>query len=315
MRSDSRAHIEKCPPMPAFHAILVSRDEGDIIAQTLDHLLTWCDSIYIYVTGSLDDTWAIVLTAAARDPRIIPVASQPVLFVNGLRAWVFDRFRSRFRPGDWIARVDADEFYHIPPPQFITEHVAHGESRIHAAFYDFVLTRTELRAWQEGIETRADRNRPIESRRRHFRFDPFPELRLFRYRRSMRWSPAQYDPFNAGLVAQARIPIRHYRARDPIQAQVRCAIRAATARATAALERHWHAADWRQLVCRDDAPRVMQWPEGQSLPPHPARRFPASVTRLPRHLFYGTGLVSLRRCAAPARCRILRARARSGRCV
>ncbi len=29
-----------------FHGLLIARDEGDIIAQTLTHLLTWCDCLH-----------------------------------------------------------------------------------------------------------------------------------------------------------------------------------------------------------------------------------------------------------------------------
>src|SRR5690606_2989733 len=157
------------------------RDEGDIIAQTLAHLLTWCDTILIYDTGSLDDTWDIITEFAARDRRIIPIASQPTLFTNGLRAWVFNDHRHLFRDGDWIARVDANEFYHRPPPAFVRDHLSRGEGRINAQLFEFEITLRQFRAWQRGEETIADRARPIESRRRHFWFEDYPELRLFKY--------------------------------------------------------------------------------------------------------------------------------------
>lgn len=280
--------------MPGFHALMLLRDEGDIIAQTLEHLLTWCDSLFIYDTGSIDNSWEVVNERARRDRRIVPVARESVLYTDGIRGWLLDRFRSRFHPGDWIARVDADEFYHIPPPQFIEERVSRAEGRIRARLHDFVITRRELKAWQDGGETLADRSRPIEERRRFFRFDDYPEQRLFRYRRTMRWSTDRHNPFNAGLLACERIPIRHYRARDPVQLQTRCALRAATFQKPGAND-HWSFADWRHSICLADSPHIVYWQPGSALPeqPPPPHLAPPMM-RLAQHAFYRSGLVCLR---------------------
>src|SRR5690606_9611174 len=108
--------------------ILLLRDEADIIAQTLKHLLSWCDTLIAFDTGSFDESWDIVQDFAARDRRIITAGKESVVFSNGLRAWLFDQHRSRFRNGDWIARVDCDDFYHILPPHFVRDHLRRGES-------------------------------------------------------------------------------------------------------------------------------------------------------------------------------------------
>src|SRR5262245_52286802 len=165
-------------PAVAFFGIMVVRDEGDLIAQTLDHLLTRLDAIYIYDTGSTDGTWDIVRgfgARAGRDSGVIPLRRDEVPYDNGLRAMVFDEVRPRFSDGDWIARLDADEFYHVPPRRFIDERISPGEGRIFAQMYDFVLTRPEVRDWEEGRETLADRARPIEERRRKYLIQEFPE--------------------------------------------------------------------------------------------------------------------------------------------
>ena len=46
---------------PRFHALLPVRDEADIIGQSLRHMLTWVDAIYVFDNGSVDDTWEISL--------------------------------------------------------------------------------------------------------------------------------------------------------------------------------------------------------------------------------------------------------------
>src|SRR5437762_4185 len=133
----------------AFHGIMVVRDEGDIVAQVLAHLLTWVDSLHVYDTGSMDGTWEI------------------------------------------------------------GEDAARGE------------------------------------RRRRFVVQAFPEPRLFRYRRGIKWPVGSYVPLCGGRTAVARIPVRHYRWRDPAQAAARCALRRAMREAGANVGPHWGLEDWR----------------------------------------------------------------------
>jgi glycosyl transferase family 2 len=280
--------------LPGFHAILVVRDEGDLIAQTLEHLLSWCDSLAVYDTGSGDGTWETVRGFAARDRRITLIGSEPVLFTNGLRAWVFERVRAGFRAGDWVVRADADEFYHVRPPDFVRGRLAPAEGRVCARLYDFVLTRGELRAWQEGRETVADRARSIAERRRCFRYDDYPELRLFRYRPRMRWPPTQHNPVNAGLLARARIPVRHYRARDPLQVQRRCALREPEAAAVPWSGIHWRIPDWRCFVLPDDDAALVRWEPGHPLPEREPPPISATApSRLAAQVLYRCGLVGL----------------------
>src|SRR5947208_2295438 len=144
-----------------FHAILFVRDEGDIIAQTLAHLAGWCDAVYVFDTGSEDHTWDAVVDASRRDCRIIPEFRGEVPFNSGLRAWGFERVRGRARDRDWFVRADADEFYDVRPREFIESRLRRGEGRVCAQMYDFVLTTRDVRAWETGEETIADRARPI----------------------------------------------------------------------------------------------------------------------------------------------------------
>jgi hypothetical protein len=133
-----------------FHALLVLRDEGDLIGQTLDHLLSWADSIAVLDTGSTDDTWDVVQDRARHDRRVVPIGREAVVFSENLRGYVFDRQRSAYEPGDWVLRVDADEVYHVPPPRFVAERMRPGESAAHLQWYYFRLTRQEADDYGAG---------------------------------------------------------------------------------------------------------------------------------------------------------------------
>lgn len=278
----------------AFHGIMVLRDEGDIIAQTLEHLMTWCDSLTLLDTGSTDGTWDLVHEAARRDRRITPLARTPVTFHNGLRAAVFQRARHRFHPGDWIARLDADEFYHAPPPLFIRERLRPAEGRIFGLMYDFLLTRRESAAWDRGEESLADRARPIEHRRTRYVVQDFPEPRLFRYRKRMSWPADAYVPCRGGLIARARVQIRHYRWRDPVQAAQRCALRRATHLSGNRVGAHWDLNDWREWLANDDDPRLLRHTPGAPLPdPALTNHLPPPARAAAQGLFYRSGVVHL----------------------
>ena len=193
-----------------------------------------------------------------------------------LRGWIFHQARRHMREGDWFLRVDADEFHHVPPPKLVCTHLAPHETVVYHQYYDFRLTAAEVANWQAGRETLADRARPIEARRRSFTVSPYSEPRLCRYRETMRWPPTVSFPFNAGFRARARLPIRHYPHRDPVQLERRCRLRAAMM-ANAENRRHWSRPDahhwsqddWQSFIVSSDDPGLHYWQPGSPLPEFP----------------------------------------------
>jgi hypothetical protein len=273
-----------------LHAILCVRDEGDVIAQSLAAALVWADAIHVYDTGSTDGTWETVRDLAAREARIVPLAREEVLFDCDTRGYVFERVRGGFEHGDWVCRMDADEFYAADPRAFLRDRVRPHEGRVCTQQYEFVMTAGELAAWERGQETLADRARPIQDRRRRFYVEPRAELRFFRYRRSMRWGRGHNLPFSPGVVALERIPVRHYNHRDPVQMERRCRLRATMARVTHHGP-HWSIPDWRRWIVPDDDPRLMTWTPGTPLPDRRGtEHLFGPVKRAAQRAYYGLGL-------------------------
>jgi len=257
-----------------FHVLLPIRDEADIIRQCLSCLLNWADAVYVFDTGSIDESWEIVQDFAERDRRVIPLKKEPVFFSeNRLRGWMFNEVRPRMRDGDWFLRVDADEFHDVYPPEFVTTHMRPHETIAYHQYYDFKLTQSEAKAWEEGNETLADRTRPIEDRRRWFIPSVYSEPRLCKYRTTMRWPSSVSFPYNAGFVARARLPIRHYPHRDPVQLSRRCRLRAIM---MGDLENrsnwsrtelhHWAESEWRRFITPDTDQNLSYWRPGSKLP-------------------------------------------------
>jgi glycosyltransferase involved in cell wall biosynthesis len=255
-----------------FVALLPVRDEADIIGQCLGHALQWADAIYVFDTGSVDDTWEIVQEFAAQDKRMIAMRKEPVYFSETrLRGYMFHCARQKMRNGDWFVRIDADEFYHIPPPEFVRRCMRRHESVAYHQYYDFRLLQSEVDAWSRGEETLLDRKRPIEERRRHYSVSKYSEPRLCRYRETMQWPPSVSFPFNAGFVARERLPIRHYPHRDPVQLERRCRLRAMVMadednRKNWAISFHpWQEERWQKFITPDDLPGLKYWRPGTQL--------------------------------------------------
>ena len=234
--------------MPRFIGLMLLRDEGDIIAQCLDDLLRWIDEIHVFDLGSTDDTWDIVADYAAREKRIIPFMRKPIIYRDSLRSYMFHRLRGNFRKGDWIMKVDGDEFYEIPPPTFVRTHLRPWESVVYLQWYYFRLTDRDVAAWEAGRENLADRARSIQERRRFYKIMDYSEPRFFQYRPSMKWPAPNNWPFFSGVVAENRIPIRHYPHRDPPQMIRRFRLRSAMKAIGGTAGGHWDIEDWRKEI-------------------------------------------------------------------
>lgn len=229
---------------------MLVRDEADILPESIPHYLTWLDGLYVMDLGSTDGTWEILTQLASRDSRLVLHSTRNLVFSQGLRAILFESYRDRFAAGDWIVKADADEFYDVPPTVFAAQSLSARETCVHLQWYFFRLTTIEVDAIERGaISMSEERRRPIVDRRRHYKLPSHAEPRLFRYRPTMRWSPANSFPYNAGYVARARIPVRHYPHRDPWQMAARYRLRSAmTAVGGLARASHWRLDDWRRDV-------------------------------------------------------------------
>jgi hypothetical protein len=186
---------------------------------------------------------------------------------------MFHQARQQMRNGDWFLRVDADEFHHIPPPQFVRECMRKHETAAYHQYYDFRLTSSEVEGWQRGAETITDRSKPIEERRRHYTISIYSEPRLCRYRETMKWPETVSFPFHAGYVARERLPIRHYPHRDPVQLDRRCRLRAIMMEDEENRSNwsrpefhHWAEREWRKFITPDDLLGLKYWQPGTELP-------------------------------------------------
>lgn len=252
---------------PKFHGILMTLEAADIIEQTIAHALTWADTLHICDTGSTDGTWDLVSSYARREPRIRATRWDRIVFHEGVRSAIFNEARKQATPGDWFAKVDEDEFFHVPPPTFIARFCRPHDTAVWAMNYEFRLTTADAGYSDHSAVVEGDRKRLIKDRLRHFIPLRYSEARMFRYRRTMAWPPEIPWPWNAGYVARRRIPMRHYPHRDSLQLRRRVEIRRAMLKhLPPQTYSHWKVDSWRDYILDANNPELVYWQPGTDLP-------------------------------------------------
>lgn len=217
--------------MKRIHAICLVKNEGDVIAQTLRFASNFCHKIYVFDTGSTDDSWEQVQNSASE--VVIPFRHESVPFYDGLRAQVFNAVRDRFETGDWLYILDADEFLAEDPRKAIRIAEREGAQQVNTAQYNFHFTDLDWQRYQEGLEPF---DAPITERRRYYRFTNI-EQRLFQIDTALTWlehtdadNPHGFmTPKGAKKLKKCsyKLPNCHYQYRDPEQMQMRLETRRA----------------------------------------------------------------------------------------
>ena len=207
-------------------AILLVKDEADIIGAALQSASEWADGIFILDNGSSDGTWELL--QSMKSDVIHPWRQELTPYRRSLRADIFNHFRDRVSAGDWWCNMDADEFYVDNPRQFLSR-VA---PRYHVVFkksIDYRLTREDVAEHQFSGRFEDDRAvlRYIEPR-------SWMETRFFRHRARLQWHSsgpkASSLPQHVGLHYPEPILARHYQYRSPDQIQRRLDVRNAVPR-------------------------------------------------------------------------------------
>ena len=236
-----------------IYAICLVKNEDDVITQSLNHAATYCEKIFVLDNGSTDRTWEIVRSLSQVNPRIVPFAQTLEPFRRSLRSIVYYEVGAELSEDDWWLILDGDEFLAEDPQPIIRQAVREGADLIRAWQISFGFTEEDLRAWEEG---RDSRDKPIVERRRYYRID-WQEKRLFPNRRDLSWGRT-IVPASLNKTCTRRILNRHYPLRDPEQIEKRLLARFGHPTCF----HHVTSPDWRHVIqdsrrlvfCRDGDP-------------------------------------------------------------
>lgn len=201
-------------------AIMLVKNEADIVKSVILDAKKWAYRIFIMDNGSTDGTWEIVQSLA--DSTVVPWKQDFRPYSNGLRADVFNHFRNEAENGDWWCfKLDADEFYYDNPRDFLAE-VPEKYSLVAKKSLDYVITKEDVENYNFIGIFEEDKSH-IE----YFKNSCWSEPRFFRYRKSLKWNfeATSHYPKYAGLLFPKLILVKHYQFRSPKQMQARLDLR------------------------------------------------------------------------------------------
>ena len=256
-----------------FYALLPVRDEEDIILENLEAISSWADGIFIFDTGSVDDTWRLINEYSETCPKILWKQQRAVYYTeSAVRGLIFDEARKFMKNGDWFLRVDADEFHDVSPRDFVSKHLRSFESVVWHQYFNFELLENEAVSLLDYGAVMKERLLPIAERRCWYSTSHYSEPRMFQYRDSMKWPDKRSQPFNGGIRARVRLPIRHYPHRDPLQLKKRCLLRSLTMQSKignhewGSPDYHWRVDDWRKFLIDPHSKTLLHRDDDSSMP-------------------------------------------------
>lgn len=243
-----------------IHGMCLVKNEDDVIEETLRAASSWCDHIHVVDTGSSDNTLNIV-RRLHKEPsnKISSVEVADVgLFSDGLRSLIYNKYSSMAQPGDWWARIDADEIY-VDDPRSFLKAVDIQYSSVWYASLSYYFSSAAAEEYEKYPERYAD-SVPVGDRCRYY-FNHWSELRFVRHEAMGIWPdgeargwPKSAEEANA---CPARILCRHYCYRSPTQIEKRIATRKAAA-LSGTVFAHEAIKNWSQVV-DPEAVKAHKW--------------------------------------------------------
>ncbi|OQA25939.1 MAG: hypothetical protein BWY59_01569 [Verrucomicrobia bacterium ADurb.Bin345] len=202
-----------------IYGISVVQNEGDIIRESLEWALRFCERIWIWDLASTDNTWDIL--QQMRSDRIVAERREGISFVNSVRGLVFQTARDQIGENNWIYALDADEFVVGDPKSVLASAEQEGAAVVRAWQINFFPTRGDL-VRLASMGENAWATIPLNERLRHYRVE-WLEPRFVRVVPGLIWDTSTpfsryMHPDGTGLrVSRCTMMVRHYRYRSPRQ--------------------------------------------------------------------------------------------------
>lgn len=228
-------------------AIMLVKNEVDIVGYVLKEAEKWADKIFILDNGSTDGTWELI--QSMKNDVITPWKQYFGDYHNGLRADVYNEFKHLSKPGDWWCyKCDADEVYAEDPREFLAK-IPKKYQWVGKQSLDYVITNEDLAEYNFTGDFGKDRKIL-----KYFRVPCWSEGRFFRYRKGLTWTndKKNHYPEHIGVQAPDLILVHHYLNRSPEQIKKRIEVRMNTKMFKEGSSWGTYQADWKSAILNRD---------------------------------------------------------------
>jgi hypothetical protein len=204
-----------------LNAICLIKNEADIILETLNNALRFCDTIYMFDNGSTDGSWELICLEALNDERIKIAGQTDEIYRNQFRNRIYNMFHDLYSPLDWWYILDADEMLIEDPRPMLVKAMEYGKNQMRVWQAQFYFTDNDL-----AVYGQEDKSLNVSERRRYYRIN-WREPRFFKNSPSEKWPEnisGKVPPFCQKLYRLSPICC-HYAERTPEQIKMRREIR------------------------------------------------------------------------------------------
>ena len=231
------------------NAIMLVKNEVDIVEETLLYAMKFCHRIYIYDNQSTDGTWELVNEMAARFKEIVIFGQTSEPYKNQLRNRVYNAMYQEYSSEDWWYILDSDELLAESPKGVLKTAASQGKNAMCVWQAQFYFTDTDWANYENE-----DTSKSITQRRKHYLIN-WKEQRFFKNDPTQAWpefTSGRIPPWCKSMAKQAPI-CRHYALRTPEQIEARIALRMKTQNGFAHVKRapEIHYPEAKSLDCID----------------------------------------------------------------
>ncbi|WP_394650849.1 glycosyltransferase family 2 protein [uncultured Acinetobacter sp.] len=214
--------------------LMVVKNEDDIVGYCLDDAVKWADKIIIMNNGSTDKTESIILNKKFKYPdKIIYWGRYDGNFREGLRGLLYLDNKEIFEVGDWIIRLDSDEFYIDDPRDFLAK-LPEQVNFVRNASFQYYYTQEDY--IQERSNSEFHNQNPAERLKYHM--PNWGENRCAKVTEDMKWElsgtlmKSTWPSYPVHYISSKRIRLKHFKYRSMLQMEKRIGIRFETANKT-----------------------------------------------------------------------------------
>ena len=200
-------------------ALVVVKNEADIIIDTIEAATVWADKIFIIDNMSTDSTWQHLLALENKYSNVILWGQYGGRFNEGLRQILFRDFRCLSNEGDWWCRLDGDEFY-IDNPKSFLESVPSEVDHVYNASFQYYFTEEDFLRECSIFQPQKFENSMLQWYKCNH-----SEIRFVKNKKSICWPQEEGWPCNLLNASVSRIRLKHYQYRTTAQIKSRLNIR------------------------------------------------------------------------------------------